>query len=60
MRKYIRWPKNTVGWDTVQLDVACPSEVASQALNMGWRGGGGGEEEEGKVGGLPEYTHQAK
>lgn len=49
-----------MGWDTVQLDVACPSEVASQALNMGWRGGGGGEEEEGKVGGLPEYTHQAK
>lgn len=33
--------RDTVGWDTVQLDVACPSEVASQALNMGWRGEGG-------------------
>lgn len=35
-----QWLKNTVGWNTVQPDVGCPSEVASQALNMGWRGEG--------------------
>lgn len=30
--------RDTVGKDTVRLDVACPSEVTSQALNMGERG----------------------
>jgi len=34
---------NPVGYSSLLLDVACPSEVASQALNMGWieEGGGG-------------------
>lgn len=30
--------RDTVGKDTVRLAVACPSEVTSQALNMGERG----------------------